>query len=162
MNDAKQTRYLFCYCKIHGPTDREKADPGKDSPIMHIPLKTTQVMKSAIVLLFTQHTVSNNNKKGQWHIYMLEKDRCVDTTVTSKQHQRLRGVERRAAHVNWTDGSAGALRYPTSFFEIIRLKPFYNMTAASTTRGNSSSKTWQQQSHPNSPFPPSPVEVPST
>lgn len=41
------------------------------TPIMHIPLKITQVMKAAIVLFFTQHTVSNNNKEGQWHIYML-------------------------------------------------------------------------------------------
>lgn len=118
-------------------------------------------MKPAIVLFFTQHTVSNN-KKGQWHTYMLQKDRYVDTTVTSKLHQRLWGVERRVAHVKRTDGSACALRYPTSFFEIIHLKSFHNMTAASATRGNSTSTTWQQKNHPNSPFPPSPLEVLST
>lgn len=56
--------------------DREKADPGKDSPIMHIPLKITQVMKPTIVLFFTQHTVSNNNKKGQWHQYALKRQTC--------------------------------------------------------------------------------------
>lgn len=89
------------------------------------------------------------------HLYALKRQMC-----RHYGNFKTGAVERRAAHVNWTDGSACALRYPISFSEII--KSFHNTTAASATRGNSISTRWHQQNHPNSPFPPSPVQVLST